>query len=496
MKEAFDQMWQSVGNYLPNLLGALAILVVGWVIAFVVAAVVRAILHRTTLDNKLARALFGREEGKGMPIEDMVARTVLLVIGAFVLLAFFEALRLTTLTEPINSLLTSVFAYLPRLLGGLVLALLAWLVATVLRRLMLAVLDKAKLDQRVAAGTKAAQPAAVSAALAQIVYWLTFLLFLPAILDALGLQGPLEPVKTLLNRVSDFMPNLIGAALIVVIGWFVALLVRRVVANLLEAAGIDRLSERLGVAPALGELKLSGLLGLVTYVLILIPVLIAGLNALKLDAITQPASAMLTRILEAIPAIFGAVLILVVAYVVARIVSTLVANLLAGVGFNNVLAKIGVSKAPVEGPSAPSAVAGILVLVTIMAVAAIEACRMLQFDMLADMLRQVLTFGAHVLIGLVIIGLGLFLANLVAKAVRDSGTPHANTLATAARIAILVLAGAMALRQMNLANEIIELAFGLILGAVAVAVALAFGLGGRDSAARIIEEWRTQAKSK
>jgi hypothetical protein len=497
MKEVFDQMWQSIGAYLPNLLGALAILVIGWVIAFAVAALVRYLLHRTTLDNKLARTVFGKEDSKGMPVEDVVARAVLLIIGVFVLLAFFEALRLTTITEPLNSLLNNTFAYLPRVFGAVVLLLLAWLVATVLRRVMLATMERTKLDEKVGGEIKVAgKQLALSKTLAEVVYWLTFLLFLPAILDALALKGPLEPVQTLLNRISDFMPNLLGAALIILIGWFIARVVQHIVANLLQAAGADRLGERVGVAEALGERKVSGVAALVVYVLILIPVLIAGLNALKLDAITQPASDMLGRILVALPSIFGAVLILVVAYVVARVVSTMVSSVLAGTGFDNVLVKVGVMRKPGEGAFAPSALVGAVILAAIMVLAGIEAARMLKFDMLADILAKLLIFGSHVLLGLVIMAIGVFLANVCTKAVRESGSAHASVLATATRVSILVLAGAMALRQMDVANEIIQLAFGLIIGAVAVAVALAFGLGGRDSAARIIEEWRGTIKGK
>jgi hypothetical protein len=80
--------------------------------------------------------------------------------------------------------------------------------------------------------------------------------------------------------------------------------------------------------------------------------------------------------------------------------------------------------------------------------------------------------------------------------VQASGVAQSGLLAVAARVSILVLAGAMALRQMGLANEIINLAFGLLLGAIAVAMALAFGLGGRELAARELEEWRQSVKSK
>jgi len=69
------------------------------------------------------------------------------------------------------------------------------------------------------------------------------------------------------------------------------------------------------------------------------------------------------------------------------------------------------------------------------------------------------------------------------------GSPSSGVLAQAARVAILVFVGAMALQQMGVATDIVVLAFGLVLGAIAVAVALAFGLGGRDVAAEQIRQW-------
>ena len=76
------------------------------------------------------------------------------------------------------------------------------------------------------------------------------------------------------------------------------------------------------------------------------------------------------------------------------------------------------------------------------------------------------------------------------------GMVNAALLATSARIAILVLSAAMALREMGIANDIINLAFGLLLGAVAVAVALAFGLGGREVAGQHLSQWSECLKNK
>ena len=102
----------------------------------------------------------------------------------------------------------------------------------------------------------------------------------------------------------------------------------------------------------------------------------------------------------------------------------------------------------------------------------------------------------RLILGLVVFGIGLYLANLAATTLRASGNAQAPLLAIAARVAIIVLSGAMALRQMGLANAIINIAFGVLLGAIAVAVALAFGLGARDAAGRVVERWANKLEDR
>jgi hypothetical protein len=497
MQVIWDQITRLVGAYIPNLIAALAILIVGWLVALIVSAIVRGVLRRTSLDNRLARLIMGEKAAEGVEMERQIARGVYYLIMIFVLIAFFQALGLTLITEPLNQLLIQVFQYAPRLLGAGLLLLIAWIVASVLKFALSRVLTAAKIDERLGseAGLEEEERVPLAQTLGNAMYWLVFLLFLPAVLSALELEGLLEPVQGMINQILGFLPNIFAAGLILAIGWFVARIVQQIVTNLLAAIGADRLSERVGLAPVLGERRLSGLLGLVVYVLILIPVLIAALNALALEAITRPASNMLNAILEAIPAIFAAILVVVIAYVVGRVVAGLIANLLTGVGFNAVLARLGLGKEPAEGERTPSEIVGYLVLVAIMLFAAIEASRLLGFVLLADLVSEFTAFAGQVVLGLIIFTIGLYLANLAANTVQASGAAQAGWLAMAARVSILVLAGAMALRQMGLANEIINLAFGLLLGAIAVAVALAFGLGGREIAAREVEGWLQSLKS-
>lgn len=525
MGDWFDQLEPTFQEYLPNVIAAIIILIVGWIIAIVVSAIVRGILRRTTWDERLARSMGADRDGQ-LNVGDWIAKAVFWVILIFTFVAFFQTLNIPAVSQPLDQLLSQVFDFLPRIVAAGLLLLIAWIIARVVRAIVVRVLQAANIDQRfgnereaqrqqatvgagAAGGTQQSgalpaverpqpqrpadagggQGTSLSQTLGEVAYWLVFLLFLPAILSALQLPGLLEPVQSLVNEVLAFIPNLAAAALILVVGWFVARVIQRIVTGLLSAAGVDRLAERVGVSQVLGNQTLSGLLGLLVYVLIIIPVVIAALNALQLEAISGPASNMLNTILDAIPNIFAAAIIVVIAYFVGRLLSNLVAGLLAGFGFDSVLQRLGITQQQTVGERTPSQIAGYAVLIATMLFASIEAADVLGFTLLADIVRDFTVFAGRVLMGLIILAIGIYLANLVHGLVRDSDIAQAGLLATAARVAILVLAVAMALRQMGLAEDIVNLAFGLLLGAVAVAAAIAFGLGGREVAGRELERF-------
>jgi hypothetical protein len=493
--QGFDQILDTIFSYLPNLLAALGILVLGALIAFLLAALVRAALRRTSVDNKVAEWLAGEERGKPIEVEAVVGRVVFWLLMIFVLVAFVEALNLTVLTQPLTGLLNELLVFLPRLLGAAALLAIAWIVATVLRTVVTRLLNRLRIDERLKEeGLDGGPKLTLARTLGDVVYWMVFLLFFPAVLSTLALEGLLQPVQGMVNEILAYLPNLATAAVIILVGWFVARVLQRIVTNLLAAVGADQLGVQVGADRALGKYSLSKMLGLIVYILVLIPVIIAALNALAIDAITQPASNMLDTALSALPSIVAALLLLTVAYFVARVIAGFVTALLSGMGFDRLIARLGLGQPPTEGEYTPSGIAGYILLVVIMLFAAIEALALLGFETLSTLVAEFTVFGGDILLGAVVFGLGMFLANIAAKAIQSSGAKQAPTLALAARIAILVLAGAMALQQAGVADEIIILAFGLSLGAVAIAVAIAFGLGGRDLAARQLEEWRSGGK--
>jgi hypothetical protein len=391
------------------------------------------------------------------------------------------------LTQLYYQLSNGIALYLPRVVAALLLALVAWLVAVALQAVTRRLLTAVRLDERI-------RSVGLSNTIGNLVFYLVLLLFLPAILDQLQLTSILGPVQGLTTSILAFIPNLIGAAIILVVGFFVARIARELVTNLAAAVGVDRLGARVGLSA--GESgRLSNVLGLIVWVLIFIPALTAALDTLGLPAVTQPISAMLNTFLAALPNIFGAVILLTLAYFVARLVSNVVSNLLANTGLDSLPARLGISQRTTAGGRRLSDIVGTLLLVAIMLFASVEAFRLLGFVALADLVNQFIVLAGQIVLGLIIFAIGLGLARVAYRAILDSGMDQANLLANIARAAILILAGAIALRQMGLANEIVTLAFGLTLGAIAVAAALAFGLGGREPAARVLEDMRQSVQS-
>lgn len=490
METILSQITQMTGSYIPRLVGALLIIIIGWVVALLASGLFRKLLHRITLNRHVAEWISTDEKQPPPELENMISRGLFYLIMLFVLVATFQALGITLITEPINGLLNELFKFTPQILGALIIVVVAWVTAKVLKLVVARGLIAARFDEKLGDKTGIGEAhLALSQTVANAVFWLVMLLFCPAVLSTLNLGGLLNPVQNMLTKILDFLPNIFTAAIILLIGWLVARIIQRIVTSLLEAIGCDNLSEKVGLNRLLGSHRLSSILGLVAYVLIFIPILVASLNTLRLDAVTQPVSRMMELFLMALPNLFAAALILIVSYVVGKLLSDMLTNLLEGLGFNAVLAKLGIGQKIVEGTWAPSVITGKLALAAIMLFASIEASERLGFKIASMLFTQFTVLAGHVLLGIVIFAIGLLLANFTSKIIISTTSSNPRLFSLTARTAIMVLAGAMALRQMGLANEIINLAFGLTLGAIAIAIAIAFGCGGKEIAARELDEW-------
>ncbi|CAN7421189.1 mechanosensitive ion channel [Phenylobacterium sp. LjRoot219] len=396
----------------------------------------------------------------------------------------------------------------PRILGAILVLIVAHFVAKA------AQWGLAKLVDRLP-GANHEQPAdpkkSTGYQLGQLGYWLVLLLGVIGALTLLGMTSVVTPLNALLTNVLAYVPNIVGAALIFFVGLVVATLARRVVETALNVAHVDRVLERTGMSQVTGASRLARAVGTLVFVLILIPVAIAALQQLNIRAISDPAVAMLTIIMNAIPRVVAAAIVLGIAFVIARWVSGILEQVLPSLGVDRALEAIGAGEPPpatlaeaqLSGDGGgvrarrlvPSKVIAQLAFIAIMLFSAVEAARLLAFGAIAVMLAQILELAGQVLFGGVIILAGVLLANFLAGLARRSTGGQEGIASNLVRWSTIALASAMGLRFMGIADEIVIIAFALVLGAAAVAAALAFGIGGRETARRLLEQWTHRAQA-
>lgn len=489
---------QTLGHHVPNLIGSFSILLLGWLIALAVSMVVGSIISRTPL-NRILNDLLGQQASLLVPADEKFKTITYYFVMLMVLIAFFETLGLTAITEPLQNLVVQIFNYAPRVLLGVGLLILAWITASAVKAIVTSVLNKTNIDERINqriqspdTETEKAQ-FTLSKTLSETAYWLIFLFFIPSVLEAFSLSGTLEPVVSMLNKVLGYLPNIFSASVLFAIGWFVANVVQRLTKNLLMSFSIDQLSEKLHLTKILQGSTISDVASKVVYFLIIVPLTISALDTLEIEAISVPAKNMLNIIVEYIPLVLGSAVLMGIGVLLANWISELATSVLETIGFNRLGQWLGIQdeyQPVVANGQTPSKLAGSLAKVTVLYFVAIEALNILQLHTVTLLLQDVLIMAGHILMGLVVLGIGLFIANFLAQLIQRSQVQQAHLLSLVARGGIILLASAMALRQMGLANDIVNMAFGALVGGLGIAAAIAFGFGGREVAADILKDAR------
>jgi Conserved TM helix len=390
----------------------------------------------------------------------------------------------------------------PRVLIAILIIIATWLIARAVKWILQKAIDRSPALKKHVTGTPEETVGHQLGTIAKLIIWLVGIM---AALRFLGIGQILEPIDALTLEIFAFLPRLIGAGLIFFLGLIVARIVRRLVETVLVAANVDGLLARIGIGDTAGTVRtdpaavppgaaagatrasLARAAGVLVFALIIIPVAIAALQVLGIEAISGPAITMLNEILAAIPHVLAAALWIAIAFIAGRFLKTIIEAVLPPMGFDQAILSIGVLPANAR----PSRIVANIVMIAIILGAAIEAARQLGGDEIAIFLAQVTALGSKVIFGTLIIVVGIFLARIVSNLV-GSGTGEGGFAQTIVRYAIIALFTAIGLTFMGLADQIVMLAFGLILGSAAVATALAFGLGGREAAGRVADHWASR----
>lgn len=397
-------------------------------------------------------------------------------------------------TNSLEGLWSSFLSFLPRLLGAILLLVLAWLVATLVKKAIVKGLQAIHFDRKLASWNVVSSGEdgnRMIESLGKVFYYLVWLFFIPGILAQIGLSNIAMPITNMFDGFLAFLPKLFGAAVILAIGYFVAKFVKELVQNLLETVNIDRYvnkytSKASNTSPGQVERQkftVAKVLANTVFIVILIPIITMALETLQIRSISEPIVNVLNQVLAAIPNILVAVILLIAGGLIAKVVGDLLEGLLETSGvdkFSKYLnpkggAQLTISKAIAK-----------VVQTVIVIFFLVEALNSLNLQVLNTIGFAIIGYLPSVLFGLIILALGIVGGNALSAFLKDS--TGSAMMGEVVKYLIYVLAIFMTLDQLQFASMIVNTAFLFIIGGLAVAFALAFGLGGKEFAKKQLDK--------
>jgi hypothetical protein len=497
VEEMNNMNWYNFEGFLgklPDFILALVVLLIGWLVAKGVEKAVYKLLNKSGLDDKL----FSHIPNKKYSSEKIISKIVYWILLLIVFIIVLNILNLNLIAEPLVNLMNSIFGAVDNILKAALILLFAYALAVLVRYGVRKLGNAANIDHLLVkwnlADTEKDAHEGINKT-AKVLFYLVLLLFLPAVLSALDITGVSEPFADMLNSMLAFIPKLLAAALIVLVGYFVAKLVRTIVTNFLHAVGLERLGERIGLSKTLNGTSLSSIVGNIAFILVLIPTVIAALEKLDIEGISAPAIDMLNDVLTMLPNIAVAIVLILAGLWAGRMAGKWTASFLNKLGINSVMSnmKVGSWK---PGESTDSftitKILGYIVQFIVSLLFIVEALQIVGLDFLVTLATGVFAYIPSVIAAIVILAVGLYLGNITKKVLSSilNGN-NKNVLATIAKYAIIIMAFFMALDQLGIAQSIVNSAFILVLGGLALAFGLSFGLGGREFASTYLSKMET-----
>jgi small-conductance mechanosensitive channel len=207
-----------------------------------------------------------------------------------------------------------------------------------------------------------------------------------------------------------------------------------------------------------------------------------------MQAVTQSLSDGLGAILGALPALIGALIILIIGFIIAKVLQGIVTRVLQGMGFERWMEKGGIKQFfdRSQTSQTPLSILGKLVFWLVFFIAITMAVDTLGISAISDVLAQFIAYIPQIIAAILILVLATLLANFVAGIVR--GATGSNIAGSVAQYGIIVFAAFAALTQLGIAEELIAPTFLILLGSVSLAAAIAFGLGGQGVARQMVED--------
>lgn len=381
------------------------------------------------------------------------------------------------LNELFASLSTRMGGAFANIMGALVFLIIGLLLAKFIRNMVRRLMTKTNMDERL--GQRLNIDFRIDEFVAKMVYYLIVVYTLLIVLGMMGLNTVLAPIENMMGEFLSYLPNLIGAGIIGFAGYIISKIASEAMGFL--SSTLEPYAIKSGFKnPA----TLTNLVKKLIFILVFLPILIVALDTLNMKAISEPATAMLSTFMNAIPNILAAALIIGTFYIVGKFIVGFLVDLLRNIGTDEFSQKMGISR--MVGHRSLADIIGNVAFFFLIFTGIITGAEQLGMTALNDILATIFQISGQVFFGLIILAVGAYMANIVGETI---GKSDSKWMAPIAKFAVIGIFLAFALHTMGIAESIVNLAFGLTLGAAATAFALAFGLGGREVAGRQLEQF-------
>jgi len=392
------------------------------------------------------------------------------------------------------NMIESFLSGVPSVIHAVLLLVLAYAVALIAKSLVVKGLKLLNVDKRIdKLGIVDEITESSLDFIGKLVFVIVFLMFLPAVLEKLGIDNVSTPITMLVTQFLNYIPNIIAAIIILMIGSLVAKIVRQLITPILKKLNVDKLQEKAGISTS-ENATISSVISYIIYVIILIPVIIAALQALNITAISNPAMAMLNSMFQMLPNIFVAIALVVIGTIVAKIIGKLLAQILSGFGTDSLWKKIVPSDNSKLKDFSLSKAIGEFVKYIIILLFVVEATNVINLEVFRNVGGAIIAYLPMVISSVIILGIALLISSWVGGFIQNK-YPDAKLTSMIAKTAIIVVAVFMVLIQLGIATTIVNAAFIIVLGAIALAFAIAFGIGGRDFAANTLKKFENPKKN-
>ncbi len=331
----------------------------------------------------------------------------------------------------------------------------------------------------------------------KLTFLIVFLLFLPAVLSALGLEGVSGPISDFASAFTDYLPRIIAAGLLIFIGVFLGGILSEVLSGILAKCGIDNLVDKLKskrkkkdavsdgeneTAEVKSGIRISDVVGKIVKALVILIAIVEAMAVLNIEAISAPAISVIETVFGVIPELILAGIVIAVGAVIATLAAELIESLLYGIDLDGSLARLMPKmKSNISLTRIISCAVRWIIVLFIVA----EGARILGLTVILDMASGLIAYAPMVIKAIIIAALAFVGAGIADAALTKAG---AKAAAMIARTIIFVIAAFMILSQLGFALVIVNWAFIISLSALAVAFAIAFGIGGRDFAKKTLEK--------